>query len=622
MRATARFLFLLVLSFTLGACGGSSSGRDGDTTPPVITLTGDNPQVIEAGSAYVEMGATATDNRDGDLTDAIVIDARQVDSSVPGNYVVHYDVSDNAGNDSRLSRTVIVQDTTPPVITLTGDNPQVIEAGGAYVEMGATATDNRDGDLTNAIVIDTSQMDTSVPGSYVVHYDVSDNTGNDSRLSRTVFVQDTTPPVITLIGDNPQAILAGSPYVELGFSASDNIDGDISNNVIVEATGVDLSMTGNYLVTYDVTDSSGNPAATVTRLVRVLVTGEWRQTGSMIQEWWSAGAVLLGDGSVLVSGSGQAETFDPVTEQFTLLGEAPSGVPVVLADGRVLFAGMGGAAGIDPSSIYDPVAGTFRDIGPMNRPRRGFSATLLSDGRVLIVGGRNWWPECEVHDSAEIFDPVTETFALTDPMSFPRSGHTATLLNDGTVLIIGGYDTVLCDFGPAIATLRSAEIYDPATGTFQQTGSMPDSGVFYNTSDILPDGNVLVVVGTEGWEGQKNVIYEIGTGTFVEADDMATHRGNHRAVALKSSATCDGPVMIIGGSSFPTSGLSSAEMYDPDWGRFYSTADMPDDHAGGHAAVLLEDGRVLVAGGYNLEGSDEPIPLRSALIFEPIGGCP
>jgi len=622
MRATARFLFLLVLSFTLGACGGSSSGRDRDTTPPVITLIGDNPQFIEAGSAYVEMGAMATDNRDGDLTDAIVIDASQVDTSVLGSYVVHYDVSDNAGNDSRLSRTVTVQDTTPPVITLTGDNPQVIEAGSAYVEMGAMATDNRDGDLTNAIVIDTSQMDTSVPGSYVVHYDVSDNAGNDSRLSRTVIVQDTTPPVITLIGDNPQPILAGSPYVELGFSASDNIDGDISNNVIVEATGVDLSMTGSYPVTYDVTDSSGNPAATVTRLVRVLVTGEWRQTGSMNQEWWSAGAVLLGDGRVLVSGSGQAETFDAVTEEFTLLGEAPSGVPIVLADGRVLFAGIGGSAGIDPSSIYDPVAGTFSDIGPMNRPRRGFSATLLSDGRVLIVGGQNWWPECEVHDSAEIFDPVTETFTLTDPMSVPRSGHTATILNDGTVLIIGGYDTVLCDFGPAIATLRSAEIYDPATGTFHQTGSMPDSGVFYNTANILPDGNVLVVVGTEGWEGQKNVIYEIGSGTFIEADDMATHRGNHRAVALKSSATCDGPVMVIGGSSYPTSGLSSAEMYDTDWGRFYSTADMPDDRAGGHAAVLLEDGRVLVAGGHNLEGTDEPIPLRSAVIFEPIGGCP
>ena len=541
MRATGRFLFLLVLSFTLVACNDSSSGQSRDLMAPALTLMGDNPQVIEAGSAYVEMGATATDNLDGDLT--------------------------------------------------------------------------------NAIVIDASQVDTAVPGSYVVHYDVSDNAGNDSRLSRPVIVQDTTPPVITLIGDNPQAILAGSPYVEPGFFASDNIDGDISRNVVVDATGVDLSMTGSYPVTYDVTDRSGNPAATVTRFVRVLITGEWRQTSPMSQERWSADAVLLRDGRVFLSGYG-AEIFDPVTEEFTLLGEAPLGVPIVLADGRVLIAGLGRAAGIDPSSIYDPVAGTFHDIGPMNSPRRGFSATLLNDGRVLIVGGENWWPECEVHDSAEIFDPVTETFTLTDAMSVPRSGHTATLLDDGTVLIVGGHDTVLCDFGPAIATLRSAEIYDPATGAFQQTGSMPDSGVFYNTSNILPDGNVLVVVGTEGWEGQKNVIYEIGSRTFVEADGMATHRRNHKAVALKSSATCDGPVMVIGGSPSSTGGLSSVEMYDPDWGRFYSTADMPEVRAGNHAAVLLEDGRVLVAGGYYFEDDEFPIPLRSALIFEPIGGCP
>ena len=541
MRAIGRFLVPLVLAFTLIACGGSSSGKSKDNTAPVITLTGENPQVIEAGSAYVELGATAADNRDGDMTTAIVIDA--------------------------------------------------------------------------------SQVNTSVPESYVVHYDVSDTAGNASRVTRTVIVQDTAPPVITLIGDNPQAILAGSPYVELGFSASDNIDGDISNNVIVETTGVDLSMTGNYPVTYDVTDSSGNSAATVTRFVRVLVTGEWHQTSAMFQERRYAGAVLLSDGRVLVFGLGQAAIFDPVTEEFTLVGEAPSGVPVLLTDGRVLFAGLGGVAGIGPSSIYDPVTGTFHDIEPMNRPRRMFSATLLRDGRVLIVGGESWWPECDIHDSAEIFDPVTETFTLTGSMSVPRSGHTATLLNDGTALIVGGHDTILCNFGPSIPTLRSAELYDPATGTFLQTGSMPDSGVFYNTSNILPDGNVLVVVGTEGWEGQKNVIYETGSRTFVEADDMATHRASHRAVALKSSATCDGPVMVIGGSVGSISGLSSVEMYDPAWGRFYSTADMPDVRAGGHGAVLLDDGRVLVTGGYYFEDDERPIPVRSALIFEPIGGC-
>jgi hypothetical protein len=341
----------------------------------------------------------------------------------------------------------------------------------------------------------------------------------------------------------------------------------------------------------------------------------------MINEKMSARAVILDDGRVMIFGPGEAEIFDPATEEFTPAGETPSGVPIKLMDGRILFAGVGDVGGVGPSSVYDPVAGTFHDIGPMNRPRRGFSATLLGDGRVLIVGGKNWWPECEVHDSAEIFDPVTETFTLTGTMAVPRSGHTATLLENGRTLVVGGHDTILCDFLPPLATLRSAELYDPATGMFFETGSMPDSGVFYNTANRLPNGDVLVVTGTEGWEGQKNALYDAGKEAFVDADDMATHRRYHRAVALQSSATCDGPVMVIGGSSGSMSGLSSVEMYDMELGRFYPTGELPESLAGGHAAILLEDGRVLVAGGYYFENDEFPIPRKTAFIFEPIGGC-
>ena len=124
MRAVGRFLVLLALAVVLVAC--DSSGRKKDTTAPVITLTGANPQVIEALTAYVELGATASDNRDGDLSNAIVIDASQVDTAVPGSYAVTYSATDAAGNRGTTTRTVRVEDTTPPVITLMGDDPQVI----------------------------------------------------------------------------------------------------------------------------------------------------------------------------------------------------------------------------------------------------------------------------------------------------------------------------------------------------------------------------------------------------------------------------------------------------------------------------------------------------------------
>src|SRR3990172_2332587 len=174
-----------------------------DTTRPVITLVGANPQTVEVGRAYVELGATATDNVDGDLSDAIVIDASAVDTGSPGSYSVTYNVSDSSGNDAvQKVRTVQVvevpvPDTTRPVITLVGANPQTVEVGRAYVELGATATDNVDGDLSDEIVIDASAVDTGSPGSYSVTYNVSDSSGNDAvQKVRTVQVVEVpVPPV-------------------------------------------------------------------------------------------------------------------------------------------------------------------------------------------------------------------------------------------------------------------------------------------------------------------------------------------------------------------------------------------------------------------------------------------
>ena len=174
------------------------------------------------------------------------------------------------GNGSPQSTPTPSGDTTPPVITLHGDNPQVIEVGQAYVELGATASDNRDGDLSGSITIDASSVDSSTPGTYQVTYDVSDSSGNAATTAiRTVIYEDRTPPQITLVGDNPQTITQGSPYVELGASATDNVDGDLTSAIVIDDSAVDTSTVGSYDVTYDVQDSSGNAAVTVMRTVNV-----------------------------------------------------------------------------------------------------------------------------------------------------------------------------------------------------------------------------------------------------------------------------------------------------------------------------------------------------------------
>jgi len=202
MKAISRVLFVSILGVVLADC--SNSGKSPDNTLPVITLVGANPQVIEAGIQYVELGATAMDNRDGDLTNAIVIDAGNVDTAVPGNYVVTYDVSDSAGNSAvTATRTVTCQDTTPPVITLLGDNPQIVIAGTPYIELGATALDTLDGDLSAAIVVNADAVDTMVAGDYSVTYDVTDVTGNEAEtVTRTVRVESPPPPQSTWYKDS------------------------------------------------------------------------------------------------------------------------------------------------------------------------------------------------------------------------------------------------------------------------------------------------------------------------------------------------------------------------------------------------------------------------------------
>ena len=163
-----------------------------DTTPPVIMLTGDATMSVEEGSSYSDVGASASDNVDGDLTGSIVVTST-VDVNTAGVYTVKYNAIDAAGNAAtEVTRTVTVADTTPPVITLTGDATMSVEEGSSYSDVGASATDNVDGDLTSKIVV-TGAVDISTAGTYTLKYDVSDAAGNAAEsVSRTVVVEKTT----------------------------------------------------------------------------------------------------------------------------------------------------------------------------------------------------------------------------------------------------------------------------------------------------------------------------------------------------------------------------------------------------------------------------------------------
>jgi M6 family metalloprotease-like protein len=282
MRVARTFLIALCLPALLASCDGGDSSSESpplqpaDTSPPVITLSGDDPQIIVTGTPYSESGATATDNVDGDLSASITIDASEVDTRVPGTYSVTYDVVDTAGNAAVTAvRTVVLKDNAPPAIILLGYNPLVLTANDSYTEYGAIATDDFDGNLSGSMVIDARAVDTSVAGEYSVTYNVSDSAGNAAdTVTRIVKVLASAPadapPVITLIGDNPLVLTTNDSYTEHGAIAADDIDGDLSSFIAIDARAVDTSVVGEYSVTYNVSDSAGNAADTATRIVEVL----------------------------------------------------------------------------------------------------------------------------------------------------------------------------------------------------------------------------------------------------------------------------------------------------------------------------------------------------------------
>ena len=245
--------------------------------------------------------------------------------------------------------------------------------------------------------------------------------------------------------------------------------------------------------------------------------------------------------------------------------------------------------------IVAPTTPGASGSGSMTIARDRHVATRLLDGRVLLVGGY------AIHGpdpgaSAELYDPATGTFSPTGSMATTRVFTTATRLADGRVLIVGG-DGFL---GP----LASAELYDPATGTFSPTGSMATTRVSHAAA-LLPDGRVLIA-GGQGISGSSGVppalasaeLYDPATGTFSPTGSMATSRCGHAAALLP-----DGRVLIvggsgeIGGSSGELQDLASAELYDPATGTFSPTGRTAA--AGPVTATSLRDGRILIAGGYD-----------------------
>ena len=236
-----------------------------DTTAPVLTITGDQNITHEAGVEYMDANATWSDFIDGEGT---VIASGSVNTNVIGTYVLSYDYTDSNGNAaSTVTRTVIVVDTTAPILTITGDQNVTHESGVEYTDANATWSDHVDG---SGLVTAIGSVDTNVLGSYVLSYNYTDSSGNAaSTVTRTVTVVDTTAPVLTIIGDENITHEAGHLYTDANANWSDHVDG---SGLVTAIGSVDTNVLGSYVLSYNYTDSSGNAASTVTRTVTVVDT--------------------------------------------------------------------------------------------------------------------------------------------------------------------------------------------------------------------------------------------------------------------------------------------------------------------------------------------------------------
>jgi WD40 repeat protein len=440
----------------------------------------------------------------------------------------------------------------------------------------------------------------TAPGSDGVFHVIATSQANTTQKATA------TVTIATLmVSVSPPSNVLG-PLGVRDFSATVNtsLNANVAWSVQEGAVGGAITASGQYtapntiggpfhVVATSVQDPSKNAIADVT-----IVPSGFRPTGDMTTGRSAHTATLLQSGKVLIAGGdscffagfyyeacplSSAELYDAGAGTFATTGKMSvtrvSHTATLLSNGKVLVTG-----GQDASAeLYDPTSGAFAATGSMSVGRSSHTATLLASGKVLIAGGSNSTGPLA---TAELYDPNSGTFAATGSMAVGRASHTATLLASGKVLIAGGSNSS----GAALAT---TELYDPATGSFTAANGMVSPRIFH-TATLLSNGNVLVTGGMantgNGISLSSAEVYDVVAGSFSVTGPMITARDSHFAVLLTN-----GTVLVAGGS-FGSNGGFTAELYDTGSGTFTQTGGMETGRALA-AAVLLPDGRVLVSGG-------------------------
>jgi subtilase family serine protease/N-acetylneuraminic acid mutarotase len=380
-----------------------------------------------------------------------------------------------------------------------------------------------------------------------------------------------------------------SSFTNMNIARSDHTATLLDNGLALVAGGDISSTVKNTAELY-------NPTTRTWTRTRNMLVGRRRHTATPLLD----GKVLVVGGS---SSSADAELYDPAGGTWQLTEKPAILRPYAhtatrLLDGRVLVAGGGNEPTTNSflatniAEIYDPKTGKWSLAGSLKEKRGYHTATLLPDGKVLAVGGYEVLSDTGVFEgkkTAEIYDPATNAWILTASMSVPRVGHAATLLSNSKVLIAGGYPNSAED------ATRKTEIYDPATGAWSATGDLNEGRVTSRTSEAIRlfDGKVLMI--GEGTYSAE--LYDPSTGVWREIRSLSEWRDLPSATLLPNNK-----VLIAGGYDL-SKNINSAEIFDPASSVWTVTGQLNTARRA-HTATLLPDGKkVLVVGGAGNAGN-------------------
>jgi N-acetylneuraminic acid mutarotase len=334
------------------------------------------------------------------------------------------------------------------------------------------------------------------------------------------------------------------------------------------------------------------------------------------------------------------ELFDPTKGIFSPSTDLHFGrinhTATLLANGLVLVVGgQYNGNTLDSAELYNPATNTWTNTGSLHLARSYHTATLLSNGQVLVVGGSHWaspplfsqgTPPGSALDVAELYDPTSGKWTVTDSLHTARYCHTATLLANGEVLVTGGIGGKKTGSAPSNfedANLRgfpglnrasdieaSAELYDPKTKSWTVTGSLPVA-LWSHSATLLPNDQVLVAGGKPSFQSDTadSSLYNLSTGTWKSGGTFRTERNAHTATLLPT-----GSVLVAGGAN-ESGVLADVELYRATTGTWDPTASLNTARTL-HTATLLPDGKVLVTGGGNGNGSPNGV-LASAELYSP-----